>query len=179
MKKLVTQRLNLIPFNRELVNVAIKGNAELASFLNVKVLPNWYWHDDEFINNFPMIADILSKYPFQNEWGWGSVIIHQAENALIGHVMVKVIPDSTGSPSGSLEIGYYVASSYRQQGYASEATKAVIDWALSQPSVQSVTAGCDRDNIASQRVLEKVGMQLIESRKNTLVWKLCKTATVH
>ena len=49
--------------------------------------------------------------------------------------MVKVISDSTGLPSGFLEIGYYIARSSRQQGYASEATKAVVDWALSQPNV--------------------------------------------
>ncbi|MBD2496631.1 GNAT family N-acetyltransferase [Nostoc sp. FACHB-280] len=178
LKQLITHRLNLVPFNLDVVQVAIKGNAELSSFLDVKVLPDWYWHDDEFMNNFSMIADILSKYPFQREWGWGSLIIHQADNTLIGHVMVKVIPDSTGTPTGSLEIGYYVAPSYRQHGYASEATKAVIDWVLSQPHIKNVTAGCDRDNIASKRVLEKIGMELVESRQNCLVWKLSKTATV-
>ncbi|BAY45247.1 acetyltransferase [Scytonema sp. HK-05] len=177
MENLVTTRLYLVPFKLEIVKAAIMGNAELASFLGVTVLPDWY--DEELIQDLPFIADILCKYPFQSEWGWGSLVIHKAENTLIGHVMVKVIPDSTGSPTGSLEIGYYIAPSYRQQGYASEATKAVIDWALSQPSVQRVTAGCDPDNIASKRVLEKIGMQLIESREKMLVWQLCKTATVH
>ncbi|MBD2440612.1 GNAT family N-acetyltransferase [Nostoc sp. FACHB-110] len=176
MEKLVTTRLNLVPFTLEVVKAAIIGNAELASFLGVKVLPDW--QSEEFREILPDIADILCKYQFQREWGWGSLIIHKAENMLIGYVMVKVIPDSTFSPTGSLEIGYYVAPSYRRQGYASEATKAVIDWALSQPGVQSVTAGCAPENLASKRVLEKIGMQLIESREKVLVWKLCKTATV-
>ncbi|RCJ24323.1 acetyltransferase [Nostoc minutum NIES-26] len=176
MENLITTRLYLVPFKLEVVKAAIIGNAELSSFLGVTVLPDWY--EEEYISNLPLIADILCKYPFQSEWGWGSLIIHKADNTLIGHVMVKVIPDNTFSPTGSLEIGYYIAPSYRQQGYASEATKAVIDWALSQPSVQSVTAGCDPDNIASKRVLEKIGMQLIESREKVLVWKLCKTAMV-
>ncbi|MEA5603226.1 hypothetical protein [Nostoc sp. UHCC 0252] len=48
--------------------------------------------------------------------------------------MVIVISNSTDLPSGSLKIDY-IASLYRQQGYASEATKAVVDWALSQPDV--------------------------------------------
>ncbi|MBW4676491.1 MAG: GNAT family N-acetyltransferase [Desmonostoc geniculatum HA4340-LM1] len=175
MENLVTTRLYLVPLTLEVVKVAIMGNDELASFLGVTVLPNW--QDDEFIKNLPMVADILCKYPFQSEWGWGSLIIHKAENTLIGHVMVKVIPDATGLPTGSLEIGYHITPSYRQQGYASEATKAVVDWALSQPSVQNVTAGCDPNNIPSKRVLEKIGMQLIESRPKVLVWKLCKTAS--
>ncbi|BCL33974.1 GNAT family N-acetyltransferase [Nostoc sp. MS1] len=176
MEKISTPRLELVPFKLELVKKAISGNAELASFMSVKVLSDW--HGQEFFENLPFIVDILCQYPLQGEWGWGALIIHRADNTLIGHVMVKIIPDSTGSPSGSLEIGYYVASSYRRQGYASEATKAVIDWTLSQPSVQTVTAGCNPDNIASKRVLEKSGMQLVESREKVLVWKLSKTASV-
>ena len=176
MEKLVTPRLELVPFKLELIKAAIKGNAELALLLGVQVLPDW--QDEEFFADLSILVDILHQYPLQGEWGWGTLIIHQAENKLIGHVMVKIIPDNTGSPSGSLEIGYYVASSYRRQGYASEATKAVIDWTLSQPTVQSVTAGCDRNNIASKRVLEKTGMQLAETREKMLVWKLGKTASV-
>lgn len=176
MEKLFTPRLELVPFKLELIKAAIEGNAELASLLGVQVLPNW--QHEEFFADLPIFADILRQYPLQGEWGWGSLIIHQAESTLIGHVMVKIIPDNTGSPSGSLEIGYYVAPSYRRQGYASEATKAVIDWTLSQPTVQIVTAGCDRHNIASKRVLEKIGMQLVETREKMLVWKLCKTASV-
>lgn len=176
MKKLVTKRLDLIPFKLKIIETAIIGNAELASFLDVTVIPDW--HDQEFLKTLPFIANILRNYPVQNEWGWGSLIIHQAENTLIGHIMVKVIPDSAGLPTGALEIGYYIAASYRQQGYAFEATKAVVDWALAQPSVQSVSASCDRTNLASKRVLEKLGMELIESRKKMLIWQLGKTATV-
>lgn len=176
MEKLLTPRLELVPFKLELVKAAIRGDAELASSLGVKVLRDWIYK--EFFENLPSIAEILCEYPLQGEWGWGTLIIHQAEKTLIGHVMVKIIPDNKGYPSGSLEIGYYVASSYRRQGYASEATKAVIDWTLSQPTVQIVTAGCDPNNIASKRVLEKTGMQLVETKESVLVWKLGKTASV-
>ncbi|WP_066379771.1 MULTISPECIES: GNAT family N-acetyltransferase [unclassified Anabaena] len=176
MDNIVTTRLNLLPLKLEIIQTAITGNAELASVLGVKVLPNW--QDEEFLHALPELVDILCKNPLQAAWGWGNLVIHQAENTLIGHVMVKIIPDSTGSPTGALEIGYYIAPSYRQQGYATEATKAIVDWAFCQPIVQSVTAGCDVDNIGSKRVLEKIGMQMIASRGNMLIWKLSKTVTV-
>ena len=41
----------------------------------------------------------------------------------------------------------------------SEATHAVIDWAFQQPSIYRVYATTDVENVASQHVLEKVGMQ--------------------
>jgi RimJ/RimL family protein N-acetyltransferase len=41
--------------------------------------------------------------------------------------------------------------------------------------MQTVTAGCDPNNIASKRVLEKIGMDLIEAREKILVWKLSRS----
>ncbi|MBW4612643.1 MAG: GNAT family N-acetyltransferase [Desmonostoc vinosum HA7617-LM4] len=175
MKNLVTARLYLVPLTLEIVKTAIIGNAELAKFLGVTVLPNW--HEEEFLQNLPEIADILCNYPLQSEWGWGSLIIHKTEKTLIGHVMVKIIPDATGEPTDAVEIGYYIVPSYRRQGYASEATKAMIDWVLCQPGMQRITAGCNPNNIASKRVLEKIGMHLIQSRPKGLVWELCKTVS--
>ncbi|MFM7575626.1 MAG: GNAT family N-acetyltransferase [Microcystaceae cyanobacterium] len=168
-EKLVTERLYLVPLKLDLLKVAIIDIRELAIKLGVKVAPNWV--SQEFIQAFPDIADILLQFPLQGEWGWGSLIIHQTDNTLIGHVMIKIIPDITGLPTDAIEIGYEVAPSYRQQGYASEATKAMMDWTLSQPGIQTVTAGCDPNNIASKRVLEKIGMDLIETREKVLVWK--------
>jgi len=173
LEKLVTERLYLVPFKLELLKAAIIGIDELATILGVKVAADWA--EQELIQAFPDIANILLQFPLQNEWGWGSLIIHQAENTLIGHVMIKIVPDVTGLPTDAVEIGYQVAPLYRRQGYASEATKAMMDWTLSQPGMQTVTAGCAPDNIASKRVLEKIGMDLIETREKVLVWKLSRS----
>ncbi len=173
MNNLVTKRLHLIPFKQNLVQAAIKGDAELAKVLGIKILPNSLDREEfKFRESLPGLSDILDKYPLQGEWGWGSLVIHQADNTLIGHVMLKIIPDATGSPTGSLELGYFIIPSYRRQGYGTEATKAMMDWAFTQPEVETMTAGCDADNIASQRLLEKIGMKHTATRGNILVWKL-------
>jgi len=56
------------------------------------------------------------------------------------------------------EIGYVLARAYWGQGLMPEAARAVVDWALAQPEIFRVWAYCDADNVASRRVLEKVGM---------------------
>jgi RimJ/RimL family protein N-acetyltransferase len=56
------------------------------------------------------------------------------------------------------EIGYVVARTAWRQGYATEAARAVVAWALSQPDIHRVWAVCDVENAASARVLEKAGM---------------------
>src|SRR6185503_4820519 len=74
----------------------------------------------------------------------------------------------TGRPIGMIEfningstvgIGYVIGRAYWGNGYVPEAARAIIDWALSQPSIYRVTATCDVENAASARVMEKVGMQ--------------------
>ncbi|WP_353929461.1 hypothetical protein WJM97_14200 [Okeanomitos corallinicola TIOX110] len=42
--------------------------------------------------------------------------------------------------------------------------------------MQTITAGCDPDNIALKRILEKIGMNLIAAKEKVLVWKLSKAA---
>jgi RimJ/RimL family protein N-acetyltransferase len=40
-----------------------------------------------------------------------------------------------------------------------EVIQCLIDWALEQPEIYRVWAVCDVENLASARVLEKVGMR--------------------
>lgn len=55
-------------------------------------------------------------------------------------------------------LGYVIAHSHQRKGYATEATRAIIDWAFQQPTLYRVNASTDVENIASQRVMEKAGM---------------------
>ena len=55
-------------------------------------------------------------------------------------------------------LGYVIARSHQRKGYATEATRAIINWAFRQPKIYRVNASTDIENIASQRVLEKAGM---------------------
>lgn len=57
-----------------------------------------------------------------------------------------------------VEVGYALARPYWGKGYTSEALRAVIGWAFSQPEIYRVQAFCDVENIASARVMEKAGM---------------------
>jgi RimJ/RimL family protein N-acetyltransferase len=66
------------------------------------------------------------------------------------------------SPRGSVTVGYGLAPGARGQGYATEALRAVLAWALAQPGVASVEADTTHANLASQRVMERAGMRLYD-----------------
>jgi ribosomal-protein-alanine N-acetyltransferase len=64
-------------------------------------------------------------------------------------------------PEGHMaELSYILAREAWGRGYATEAARAVIETTLELPGVYRIWAMCDVDNVASARVLEKLGMQL-------------------
>jgi RimJ/RimL family protein N-acetyltransferase len=58
----------------------------------------------------------------------------------------------------AVDIGYVLARAHWRHGYATEAGRAVVAWAAGLPEVHRVWAVCDVENVASARVLEKLGM---------------------
>jgi len=70
-----------------------------------------------------------------------------------------------GAPHrGRVEIGYHVAPAYQGQGVATAAAALLVRTAFSQPGVTEVFAESAVDNVASRRVLEKVGFIHIGQR---------------
>lgn len=63
--------------------------------------------------------------------------------------------------SGNYEIGWTVHHKYRNQGFATEAAKALIEYAFKNLFAVRVTAHCDSENKASESVMKNVGMKLI------------------
>ena len=63
---------------------------------------------------------------------------------------------------GSVTVGYGLAPGARGVGYATEALRAVVAWALGQPEVAAVEADTTHANLPSQRVMERAGMRLYD-----------------
>lgn len=75
--------------------------------------------------------------------------------AMIGNANLHHFVDA----SRRCEIGYALASSHWSRGYASEALRAVIDYGFSTLDLNRIEADIDPANIASGRVLEKLGFR--------------------
>ena len=59
----------------------------------------------------------------------------------------------------AVDVGYVLSRRRWRQGLMTEALQSVIRWAFARPEIFRVWATCDVDNVASARVLERVGMQ--------------------
>ena len=88
-----------------------------------------------------------------------------------GLIGFKGTPDQ----SGAAEIGYGIDSDYQNQGYMTEAVKGMIQWAFQDPRCDRIIApGTQRENLASNRVLQKVGMRVYQEDPETLSWHIKK-----
>ncbi len=61
-----------------------------------------------------------------------------------------------------LRIGYLIAETSWGQGLATELVSGLVGWARTQPRIRTLTGGVDPANLASVRVLEKCGFELID-----------------
>ena len=58
----------------------------------------------------------------------------------------------------AIEIGWRLASQHWNTGYATEGAKAVLDYAFTTLGLEEVVSFTTRNNIASRRVMEKIGL---------------------
>jgi GNAT superfamily N-acetyltransferase len=100
---------------------------------------------------------------------WLIVVVGEPFGA--GLAGFKGYPDSRGEA----EIGYGIDLGYRNRGYMTEVVRALIAWAFDTPQCTSIVApGTLKSNIASNRVLEKVGMHVYEETNAALSWRIDK-----
>jgi len=57
------------------------------------------------------------------------------------------------------EVNYYVAPRHRGQGLAPEALKALLKFGFREIGLSRIQARCEKGNLSSERVMQKVGMK--------------------
>ncbi len=81
-------------------------------------------------------------------------IMLKSSNRLIGGCRLNKVSKIEG------HIGYILNRKHWGNGYATEAAKALTRYGFNELDLHRVYATCDPENVASRRVLEKVGMTL-------------------
>ncbi|MDQ1614485.1 MAG: hypothetical protein QOJ60_424 [Actinomycetota bacterium] len=89
-----------------------------------------------------------------DELGWFVTLV--ADGRIIGDAGTKGGADD----EGRIEIGYGLAAPFRGKGYGTEAVRLLVDHLGSQPDVRVLTAEVEVGNVASRKLLERIGFTL-------------------
>ncbi len=77
-----------------------------------------------------------------------------AENKVIGHMVFH-----PWFAPRTYEIGWVVHPAYQRQGYTTEAAAALLHYGFEELALHRIIATCQPENVASYRVMEKIGMR--------------------
>lgn len=151
-------RLRVVASTADVARAAIAGGASLAGALGVMVPAEWPPEALADVQEF--FAGQLAANPGEVGW-WGWYVIAKPgvvspEATLIGSAGAS-LPDAEGRSLG----GYSILPAYEGRGFATEAARAVFECIAAHPAVRSLEATTFERNVASRRVLEKIGFRLV------------------
>jgi RimJ/RimL family protein N-acetyltransferase len=99
---------------------------------------------------------IYSTYEFGEDMGL-MVLVSKEDNTLIGHA--GLVPQTIDGVE-EIEIGYWISRKYWGKGYATESAKALLEYGKNQLDIKRFIALIQPDNISSQKVAKRVGMEI-------------------
>lgn len=99
-----------------------------------------------------MILQWIDNYQYDSTYYWG---MYLKNGEMIGSIGITV----TSEYDFKGELGYKIGSRWWNQGYSSEAAKAVIDYMFRNTDIERIGAFSSVENAASRKVMEKIGMR--------------------
>lgn len=87
------------------------------------------------------------------------------EDKLIGAVGYEI---EATTPLGKIAdpMGWFIMPEFQNNGYVTEAVKSLLEFAFSQDGCIRIATGCYKDNIPTQKVMDKTGFRKEGERTN-------------
>ncbi len=147
---ITTDRLILRDF------VADDGTEVLAYQRDPRYLRFYPWTDRSTDDVRAFVQMFLDQQAEEPRRKFQLAITLPEDGRLIGTCGIRRKPDNDSEG----DIGYELAPEFWGRGYATEAAAAMVAYGFSELGLHRISSWCIADNVASARVLEKVGLQL-------------------
>ena len=163
---LLTSRLQLVPFS--------KADQELLHQTFIDPFVREFLWDDEIISE-AQVQEILKQneqYFRDDHWGLWK-ITQKTDDTYLGFVGLWYFFEEDQP-----QLLYGLLQTATKEGYATEASRAIINYAFEVAGFSYLIASCDSPHAASRKVAERLGMQFVEERtelgKPTAFYRLDK-----
>jgi len=145
-----TSRLALRPFS-------IEDSKTLHQILNVPGILKYYPSSDPpDLERVMRLINRQMDHWHDHGYGWWAVE-PRSDHRLIGWSGLQHLPETD-----EIEIGYLLDKSYWGSGLATESARAGVEFGFDQLGIEEIIGIVHPKNIASQRVLEKIGLKFQE-----------------
>lgn len=117
---------------------------------------------NQFVRECEPLDVIETKFqqrlaPWRYESGdWLTLVIETLDGEFVGYTGFHMDDELCRRA----EVGYLLTPAMQGRGYATEATRAVIDWGALSFNIHKFIACCSEANLGSRKVLERIGFKL-------------------
>jgi RimJ/RimL family protein N-acetyltransferase len=157
-----SERLELVPLPPAFLRAMLKGDLAEAGRLLGMTLPDGL---DDSNDVFALRLDQLEAEPAFQPWSIRAIAL-QEPRRMIGHIGCHTAPNPEylrPRAPGGVEFGFTVYPPFQRQGYAREASLALMEWARQVHGVTRFVLSIRPDNRASQALATGLGFVRIGS----------------
>lgn len=165
-----TPHLRLVPYAPAHVLALRDGETAFERVAGLRVMPSVRTLMSGADVSPAWLDRVRSAPPDVDPWLHGFGVVHRDDGIVIGGAGFTGLPDA----DGVAEIAYGIAPEYQGRGYATEAARALVEFALADARVRRLRAHTLAATNASTRVLSKCGFAYvgpIEHPEDGLVWR--------
>ncbi len=131
----------------------MEKNPEVHKYLENKPITN--------IEEIQNAIRVIRQQYLDNYIGRFAVILKETDQ-FIGWAGLKYNTKLVNNKNHFYDIGYRLNENFWGKGYASEASLAWLNYGFNTMNIQTMTATAHIENVASNRILQKIGMKMTE-----------------
>ena len=157
-----SNRLDLVLLDSKILQYSLAGDSDaLQNLLGVNVPPDWFAAKALIYLRYQQIM----RTPEYQPWSLRAIILRE-KGMLIGHIGFHTLPGAAylhPYAQNGVEFGFTVFPDFRHNGYAREASIALMEWAYQQQAVSKFILTISPDNIPSLKLAQGLGFKKIGS----------------
>ncbi|HEX6547740.1 MAG TPA: GNAT family protein [Candidatus Dormibacteraeota bacterium] len=153
--EIITERLRLEEVTPDLARLLITDRLDRVEELIGAPLPADFPTPEERVGHYTRHLQLMQAHPERKGW-FTKLAFTKEPRRLIGHVGYHGPPEVIGRA----EIGYTIFAADRGRGFAKEAARGLVQWAL-ENGVGEVYASVRPDNAPSLAVIRALGFEQV------------------
>ncbi len=163
---IITERLKLIPLTADDFALCIENKGRMEKKLGLARTGKQL--TEKMRGIYQTKLDYIRRYKENLLYYTYWQIVPKDKNYIVGEIGFKDAPNSYGE----IEVGYGLENEHRGNGYMTEALIGLTKWAFSQKGISAIIAVTLKNNILSQRVLNRSGFLIQGYDSKHIYWRL-------
>jgi len=157
-----SDHLDLVLLASKSLRLSLDEDSEaLAHIINADIHPDWFKKKELIALRYQQII----RTPEYQPWSLQAIILRK-ERKMIGHIGFHTQPGATylrSFAANGIEYGFTIFPDFRRNGYATEASVALMTWACKQHLVFEFILTINPDNIPTLKLAQRLGFKKIGS----------------